>query len=139
MDLLKKKILGGNSLTFSKYGLLLLIFIFSTFIILNIFTYYNNINWQFLEIFLNPKLQNVILLTWGSMALIMMVYSKIYKLYHVWYIVSLIFFIIMLKFLFIDLSYQSTLIRIISFMCSGILLRLIGYLAPTNISSKPIK
>lgn len=78
----------------------------------------------------SPLVQSVFSILWSVLALIAMVVAHRHRRREVWLVGALLLCAVVLKLFFVDLSQLGGVAKIITFLAVGVLLLLVGYLAP---------
>ncbi len=74
--------------------------------------------------------QSVLSLLWTLTAMGLMVAGNRHRLRTLWLVGAVLLVVVLAKLFFVDLSGRGTIERIVSFLGVGVLLLVIGYLAP---------
>jgi len=110
--------------------LLLLLSIFISVMVARGIHTFGDVPYSIFSLWHNSYFQTGLSILWSIIAIILMVFSKIYHKRPLWIAGFSILLLIVLKLFFIELAHSGTIERIISFMVVGTLLLVIGYFVP---------
>jgi len=89
-----------------------------------------NIPWDRDALFASDTVQAALSIVWGTLAISLMLFGNRRRIRTVWIIGVVLVSVVVAKLFLIELSAVGTMQRIVSFIVVGLLLLLVGYLAP---------
>jgi uncharacterized membrane protein len=89
-----------------------------------------NVPWDRDALFASDTVQASLSIVWGTLAISLMLFGNRRRIRTVWIIGVILVSVVVAKLFLIELSAVGTLQRIVSFIVVGLLLLLVGYLAP---------
>ncbi|MDL2329530.1 DUF2339 domain-containing protein [Desulfosarcina sp. OttesenSCG-928-A07] len=111
-------------------GLTGAIFIWINGVITRIAHFWGGVAYTSHGIFQSEGLQAAYSVLWSLMAVIAMVYSHRHLHRKIWMTGAGLLGLVVVKLFFVDLSGHGTVARIVSFLCVGILMLVVGYMCP---------
>ncbi|MFT5446521.1 MAG: putative membrane protein [Gammaproteobacteria bacterium] len=106
------------------------VFVWLNGVLLRAVHFQAGVPWEFSAQLDSALVQASMSVLWASTALLAMVFGSRWVRRSVWMIGASLMLAVILKLLLVDLSSSGTIERIVSFICVGLLLMLVGYLAP---------
>ena len=106
------------------------VFVWLNGVLLRAVHYQAGVPWEISAQLDSALVQASMSVLWASTALLAMVLGSRWTRRGVWMIGAGLMLAVILKLLLVDLSSSGTIERIVSFICVGLLLMLVGYLAP---------
>ena len=88
------------------------------------------VRWDAIALFASDTVQASLSIVWGTLAISLMLFGNRRKTRSVWVIGATLVGIVVVKLFLVELSAVGTLQRIVSFIVVGLLLLLVGYVAP---------
>lgn len=106
------------------------LFVWATSTLIRVFHHFFGIRWNFDAIFDSQLVQASLSIFWSVLALALMVQAHRKRWRVIWQAGAVLVGVVVIKLFLVDLSSQGTVARIAAFLGVGLLLLVIGYLAP---------
>lgn len=100
---------------------------------------YADVPWDLVSLGRSLVVQSVLSLLWTATAMGLMVFAHRRAVRPLWLVGAVLLGAVVLKLFFVDLAGQGTIEQIVSFVGVGLLILLIGYLAPVPPSARPAR
>ena len=89
-----------------------------------------NVPWETDALYASDTVQASLSITWGILAISLMLFGNRRRIRAVWILGAILVGVVVVKLFLVELSAVGTLQRIVSFIVVGLLLLLVGYVAP---------
>lgn len=107
-----------------------LTFVWLTALPIRVLHHYFGVPWEFDSLFSSNLVQATLSIFWSVVALGLMRFAVRRAWRPLWIAGSVLLGIVVTKLMFVDLANQATIARVVSFIGTGVLLLLVGYVAP---------
>jgi len=89
-----------------------------------------NIPWDWDALYASDTVQASLSIVWGTLAISLMLFGNRRRIRAAWFVGAVLVGVVVVKLFLVELSAVGTLQRIVSFVVVGLLLLLVGYVAP---------